>query len=169
MNRLWEPLPQQDFATAHCHTLSNNSFRGGRPVRLFTRDKKRAVQSFILNVVNNNCPELAALTEGPRLENRVNLTLPVLVVPVEDDQPLAKKAFTALTKEFSTSGLALVLDRPRGLDEAILGFRWDREMTFIRARAKHLNPIGGGFFQLGLQMTEVVHPSDVPDLESMQL
>ena len=136
---------------------------------LFTRDKKRAVQSFILNVVNNNCPELAGLMEGPRLENRVNLTVAVLVVPVEDGRQLVDKAFTAVTKEFSTAGLALVLDGPKALDEVILGFRWEREMTFIRATARHLNPIGGGFFQLGLQMNEVVHPSDSPDLESLYL
>ena len=138
-------------------------------MRLFTRDKKRAVQSFILNVVNNNCPELAELMEGPRLENRVNLTVAVLIVPVENDKPLTQKAFTAVTKEFSTSGLAVVMDQPKALDETILGFRWNREMTFIRATAKHLNPIGGGFFQLGLQMTEVIHLSDAPDLGSLQL
>lgn len=138
-------------------------------MQLFTRDRKRAVQSFILNVVNNNCPELAALTEGPRLENRVNLTLVVLIVPLEDGRPLVKEAFTAVTKEFSTIGLALVLDGPRALDEVIVGFRWQREMTFIRATARHLNPMGGGFFQLGLQMDEMVHPGDVPELESLYL
>jgi hypothetical protein len=136
-------------------------------VPLFTRDKTRAVQSFILKVVNNNCPELAALTEGPRLESRVNLTVAVLVVPVEAGRPLVQEAFTAVTKEFSTTGLALVLDRPWALDEALVGFRWQREMTFIRATAKHLNPIGGGFFQLGLQMTEVVGPDEAPDLHSL--
>ena len=136
---------------------------------LFIRDRKRAVQSFILKVVNNNCPELAALIEGPRLENRVNLTLAVLVVPVENGKPLAENAFNAVTKEFSTAGLALVLDEPKALDEVIVGFRWEREMTFIRAAAKHLNPMGGGFFQLGLQMTELVHPSDFPELESLYL
>lgn len=138
-------------------------------MQLFTRDRKRAVQSFILKVVNNNCPELAALIEGPRLENRVNLTLVVLVVPVENGKPLAENAFNAVTKEFSTVGLAVVLDEPKALDEVIVGFRWEREMTFIRATAKHLNPMGGGFFQLGLQMAELVHLSDFPELESLYL
>jgi hypothetical protein len=55
------------------------------------------------------------------------------------------------------------------LHEAIVGFRWKDEMNFIRATAKHLNPMGGGFYQLGLQMTEMVHPSDVPELESLHL
>ena len=138
-------------------------------MRLFTRDKTRAIQTFLLKVVNNNCPEIAALIEGPRLENRVNLTVAVMVVPLEDGRLLAQRAFTAVTKEFSTTGVALVVDEPKGFDEAIVGFRWDGEMTFIRATAKHLNPIGEGFYQLGLQMTELVYPGDFPDLEAIFL
>ena len=134
---------------------------------LFTRDRKRSVQSFILKVVNNNCPELAALIEGPRLEQRVNLTVVVLIVPVENGKLITKKAFTAVTKEFSTTGLAVVIDEPKGLDEVIVGFRWEREKTFVRATAKHLNPMGGGFYQLGLQMTEMAHPGEYPELESL--
>lgn len=136
---------------------------------LFSRNKKRAVQSLVLKLVNNNSPELAALIEGPRLEDRVNLTVVALVVPVEGGKPLAKRAFTAVTKEFSTAGVALVLEGPKPLDEVILGFRWECEMTFVRATARHLNPIGGGFYQLGFQMTELVHPGDYPDLKGLSL
>ena len=134
---------------------------------LFTRNKVKEIQGFVTRIVNNNCPELKSLIEGPRLNCRVNLTMVVTVIPVEKKKLLVEQAFTAITKEFSTSGLAVVLDGPMGLDEAIVGFRWQREMTFIRAATKHLNPMGGGFFQLGLQLTEVVHPSDVPGLESL--
>ncbi len=134
---------------------------------LFTRNKTRAVQSFILKLVNNNCPELAAMIEGPRLENRVNLTVAVLVVPVEDGKPLVDQTFTAVTKEFCTAGIALVLDQPAALSEALIGFRWQGEMTFIRATAKHLSPIGGGFYQLGLRMTELVPPDEVPNLQPL--
>ena len=134
---------------------------------LFTKSRKNEVQSFVLKVVNNNCPELKALIEGPRLDRRVNLTVVVLVIPVEDDELCADEAFTAVTKEFSTTGVALVLDGPRPLDEAILGFRWERDMVFVRAKAKHLNPMGGGFFQLGFQINELAHVGDHPELRAM--
>lgn len=136
-------------------------------MRLFTKNKEMAVQSFLLKVVNNNCPELEALIEGPRLEGRVNLTVVVLVVPVEQRRLLVEQAFHAVTKEFSTIGLAVVLDRPLGLDNVILGFRWEREMVFVRATAKHLNPMGGGFYQLGFQINEVISAGDYPELQSM--
>lgn len=136
---------------------------------LFTRNRKTGVRSFILQIINNNCPKLDALVEGPRLESRANLAIPVLVVPVEGKRPSSEKAFTAVTKEFSTTGVALVLQRPVALDEAVLGFRWEREMHFVWSKAKHLSPIGGGFFQLGFQMTEIVHVGDYPELDGMTL
>ncbi len=131
---------------------------------LFSQKKEIAVQSFILDVVNNNCLDVKALADGPRLENRVNLTLVVMIIPVEGKELKTEQAFAAVTKEFSTTGLAVVLDQPMGLDEVILAFRREREMTFVRATARHLNPIGGGFFQLGFQMTEMVHVGDYPQL-----
>ncbi len=137
---------------------------------LFTKSKDLGVQGFILKVVNNNCSELEALVEGPRLEGRVNLVLPVLIIPVEGRRNLlADETFTATTKEFSTTGIAIVLDRPMGLDEVIVGFRWEGDMTYVRAVAKHLNPMGGGFYQLGLQMTEIVHAGDYRELASMTI
>jgi hypothetical protein len=136
---------------------------------LFSRDKTKAVQGFLLKVVNNNCPELAALHDGPRLEKRVNLSVVVLVVPVLVGKPRTQDAFAAVTKEFCTAGVGLVLDQPRTLDEVILGFLWENEMTHIRATARHLTPMGGGFYQMGLQATEVVHPAKFPELEALRL
>ena len=50
---------------------------------LFFKNREHEVQSFILKFVNNNCPELKAMDEGPRLEARANLTAVVLVIPLE--------------------------------------------------------------------------------------
>ncbi len=140
---------------------------GVQAVTLFTKNKVREVQSFILKVVNNNCADLRTRLDGPRLEGRANLTLVVLIVPIEDGKIRVDRAFTAVTKEFSTSGTAIVLEQPMGFDEVIVGFRWEQDVTFIRAEAKHLNPMGGGFFQLGLQMNEVVHIGDHPELKAV--
>jgi hypothetical protein len=131
---------------------------------LFTKKREIGVQSFILKLVNNNCPELLALMDGPRIDNRVNLTVVVAVVPVEKKKPQIDQAFTAVSKEFSGNGVALVFSEPRGLDHAILGFRFEGQMVFVRAQAKHLNPMGGGFYQLGFRMLEVVSLADYPQL-----
>ncbi len=134
---------------------------------IFARNKERAVQSFILKVVNNNCPDMTALLEGPRADQRVNLSVVVAVVPVENGRTRVDEAFSAVTKEFSNNGLGLILDGPQGLDEVIFGFRWEGERTFVRAKAKHLNPMGGGFYQLGFRLTDVLHLADHPELDAL--
>lgn len=136
---------------------------------LFSRRKDLAIQSFVLKLVNNHSPGLTAALDGPRVDSRVNLVLVVLIVPVETDRPQTDRAFAAVTKEFSNTGVAVVLNGPERLDQAILGFRFGGQMTFVRAQAKHRHPMGGGFHQLGFQMLEVVSPSDCPELASLSL
>ncbi len=132
-----------------------------------TKDKGHAVRSFLLKLVNNNRPEIAALRDGPRAESRVNLTVVVLVIPIIRGQPDTGKMFAAVTREFNLQGLSLVLNNPRALDKVILAFRWDGGMKFVRAKARHLSPMGAGFYQLGMQLEEMVHPSDCPALEEI--
>lgn len=131
---------------------------------LFSRKKDVRVQTFVLKLVNNNCPELKAMMEGPRVDSRVNMVVVVMIIPVEKKQPQLRQAFTAVTKEFSNTGVAVVLDRPHKLTDAILGFRMEGEMVFMRAEAKHLSPMGGGFYQLGFKMLEPITSADCPDL-----
>jgi hypothetical protein len=141
--------------------------RGGF-VSLFTfaQRKDDRVRSFLLKLMNTHCPGLTALAEGPRLDRRVNLVMVVTVIPIEGGKLQVHDAFAAVTKDFSITGVAVVLDQPRRLEQAVLGFRLEGETTFILARAKHLDPMGGGYFQLGFKLTEVVSPADYPGLES---
>lgn len=134
---------------------------------LFTRRKDYAVQTFVVALLNQNCPALRDQLDGPRVEGRVNLTKVVMVVPVEDKKLVVRQAFTAVTKEFSSSGVAVAVDHPCGLDEAVLGFRWRGNITWIRAKAKHLHPMGGGFFHLGFRMTERLNAADHPELTKL--
>jgi len=138
-------------------------------VALFAKNKEHGVQSLMLNLVNNNCPELKGLAEGPRLERRVNLTVVVLVIPVEKGKALVDQRFAAVTKEFTSRGVSLVLHECRAADEVIVGFRWERSMRFVLAQARHLNPMGGGFWQLGLRLKEVVQPDDYPELDGVRI
>ncbi|MGA2033348.1 MAG: hypothetical protein ABSG68_13910 [Thermoguttaceae bacterium] len=136
---------------------------------LFANTKELGVRSFILKVVNNNCSEVRRLMEGPRVERRVTLVLPVWVVPCKKREALVDAAFTAVTKEFASTGVAVVLDRARGLDEVLLGFPWEGEIKWVRATAKHLSPLGGGFYQVGFRLTAIARPTDHPEIKSLTL
>lgn len=136
---------------------------------LFAKNREHEVQSFMLNLVNNNCPELKGMTEGPRLESRANLTVVVVVIPIEKGKLVLADRFAAVTKESTTLGVALVLNECRAVDQAILGFRWEGSMKFILAEGRHLSPMGAGFWQLGFRLKEVVYPGDYPELDTVRL
>jgi hypothetical protein len=136
---------------------------------LFTRNRRRDVSNFVLKLVNNNNPELLHLKDGIRTDKRVNLTVVVLVVPLEKKKVDVTKAFHAVTKDFASTSVSVMIDSPRNVRDAILAFRFEGEMNFIRAKAKHVSPLGGGFHQLGFQMEELVSPIDYPGLSDLSV
>jgi hypothetical protein len=136
---------------------------------LFSERKDRSVQSLVLKLVNNTCPELTMWLEGPRSNSRINLVVVAMVIPIENGQPQVDKAFTAVTKEFSNTGVGVIFGHRPGLDQVIIGFMFEGKMAFIRAEAKHTDPMGGGFYQLGFQLTEVISVADFPELQKLSI
>ncbi len=135
---------------------------------LFTsRRKESGIQRFIVALFNENCPAVRDGLDSQRLERRVNLTQVVMVVPVEEKKLLVRQAFAAITKEISPSGVAVVIDHPQGFDEAVLGFRLRESISWVRAKAKHMYPMGGGFFQVGFRMIEMLPSGDYPELAKL--
>lgn len=136
---------------------------------LFSRDKSVDVQTFLLRLVNNHCPDLGPLFENRREETRAPVCIVTLVVPLEKGHLQVDDLFPTVTKEFSTSGVSIVLDQPRGLDEVVLAFRPEQEMAFVAGKAKHLNPMGAGFYHLGIQLKRMVRLDEYPGLENLYL
>jgi hypothetical protein len=136
---------------------------------LFCRDKTRSVQTFIVKFLNNNCPELKALFEGPRADRRANLTVVVGVVPLEKNAIQTDKAFTAVTKEFSATGVGVVTPDPWKFEQAIVCFRFEEEFYYALASVKHTTFLGGGFYQLGFQMSEMINPGEYFGLSDLSL
>lgn len=136
---------------------------------LFSRNKAVGVQTFLLKLVNNHCPELTPLFDNRRDESRVPVCVVTLVVPLENGKPQPEGCFATVTKEFSTTGVSIVLDQPRGLDEVILAFRWEDQMTYLKGKARHLNPMGAGFYHLGIRLSTVVRVDEYPELEDLRI
>ena len=133
----------------------------------FSRNKKLGVSSFVLKLVNNNCPDILQLQDGPRNDTRVNLTVVVLVIPLKNKKVEVAKSFYAVTKDFSSTSVSVMVDSPRDVSDVILAFRYEGEMFYARAKAKHVSPVGGGFHQLGLQMEEMISPLDYAGLSKL--
>jgi hypothetical protein len=130
------------------------------------KDKKVGVQSFVLKLVNTNCRDLRDVGDGPRVENRVPLVLVTMVVPFRD-RPLAAEAFATVTIEFTTSGLSVLMHGLCPYEKVVLAFRNEGTMHYLLAETKHLNPLGAGMFQLGLQLVEILRAADYPELQSV--
>ena len=134
---------------------------------LFTQRSDPAVQSIILHLVNTHCPRLQAMRDGPRIEQRVNLSVPVVVVPVHKGVPDPANALVTVTREFSTGGCSIAVDHPHVPKEAVMIFKSQDKLIFILAKSKHLDPMGAGFFQCGYQLTKVFNASKYPELQTL--
>jgi hypothetical protein len=134
---------------------------------IFAKNKSIRVQGLILKLVNTNCPGLGSQLEDERLDNRVNLSLVVMVVPIEEGKIQPDRAFTAVTKDFASMGVSIVMEPQPEMEQAIVGFRMEGEMTYVLAEAKHLHSMGGGLCQLGFRLLEVVPAGDYPGLGSL--
>jgi hypothetical protein len=136
---------------------------------LFTKNKEFRVRGLVLKLINTNCPSLRSQINEARVDSRVSLAVVVTVVPLEDGQIRLDEAFTTVSKDFSSTGMAMVLEKPLPLDQAIVAFRVSGEMAYVRAEARHMHPIGGDYHQLGFRLIEIVSTADYPGLESVTL
>jgi hypothetical protein len=141
----------------------------GCRMSLFSPNRDFKVRGVILKLVNSNCPGSMPPIQDIRSDKRVNLAIVVAVVPIEDGKLQGDEAFTAVTKDFSSTGVAVVTDQPLEHRQAILGFRMNEEMTFLLAEARHLDPMGGGLAQIGFELVEVVSAGDYPGLAGVSI
>jgi hypothetical protein len=135
----------------------------------FCNPKALAVKNRILELINETCGGMPTKTDGRRVDSRIKRVVVGIVVPIEERQLQVDRAFTVLTKDFSSGGVAIVLNEPGGPEQAILGFRLEGAMSFFRAESRHLEPMGGGFYQVGYQLFEVVSPRDYPELATVSI
>jgi hypothetical protein len=134
-----------------------------------TKDRKRKeAQGYLTRIINHNNPQMGALREGPRDEQRLNLTLVAFVVPVSGGKPDAAAAMATVTKEVSTSGLRLVLPKPVPVDEVVVIVRWEASVVHLWAEVRHQEPIGAGLWQAGVEVSEIVPGGEFPQLATLQ-
>jgi hypothetical protein len=128
----------------------------------------KEAQGCLMKIINNNCPQLEALSQGERDEQRLNLTVVTYVVPIRDGGLDIAAAKATVTKEFSSAGLSVILDDALDTEEVLLALPWDGETTYFRGDVKHQSPIGAGLWQCGVQVTEIVPSGEYPELATLE-
>jgi len=131
------------------------------------RNQRMKAQRLLVRIVNGRNKDVESHIEGPREDRRVNLTLPVWVVPLDGGKPRMADAFTTVTREVSASGMSLVVQQPFSPGEVIVALRAEGQPLYLRGRIRHVDPLGAGIWHAGVDVAEVVEPIDCPELASL--
>jgi hypothetical protein len=129
-----------------------------------SRNKHFEVYRVIRRLINASTPNRIPLRGESRWELRSNRTIPVLLVPYDHNELSVGEICYALTKNLSSQGLALVLHQPLHAEQVVVGFWSNAEAHFVAGKLRQSVSLGGGFWQLGLETTEILSVGRVPKL-----
>jgi hypothetical protein len=124
----------------------------------FTRRKKAIdLNPYMRRLCDLTAPNIATL-EQDRIENRYNRTLPVLLCPWIDEGPVVEQCTVVLTRDLSDRGVGLVVSDCPQTQRVVVAFWLSRqemkEPWFFLGETHHAAPLGGGFWSLGVKLTE---------------
>jgi len=137
---------------------------------MFSFGKRRAqveVHKLTRRLIDSSCPNLPPLRGDSRWENRSNRTIPVLLTPLVGDDLQFDETAVAVTKNLSGQGLALVLHQPFWAEGVAIGLWHEGSAEFVRGEIRQNVPLGGGFWQLGIELTEPLSLDEHPELEDL--
>ena len=139
------------------------------------RKKEQEVQRNILRLLNNHRAELDFSIDEARVEQRANLTVAVLLVPSKDGKPIIEESFAAVTKDFSSNGISLIVRKQFPYGELILGLPQgedapnESELSFIHCKVRHQELLTEGIVQLGVQLRLLLDRDEYPELAALRL
>ncbi|HEY5313016.1 MAG TPA: PilZ domain-containing protein [Pirellulales bacterium] len=102
-----------------------------------------------------------------RQDERIDTSIVVAVVPCHEGRPLPDASFATMTKNISSSGISLIVNRSLPEAELFIGFPGKSELSFVRATVLYREPLPLGCYKLGLLMDEVVSVDDWPELKNV--
>jgi hypothetical protein len=104
--------------------------------------------------------------DGRHSEGRADLSMGVLIVPLNDESPDIAKAFTAMTKDVSTTGIGVVANRSIPTSEALLRLSGNSETRLLRTTVRNRKDLGEGWVRFDMEVTGVLDKSEYPQLKS---
>jgi hypothetical protein len=131
-----------------------------------TRERLNEIRSLLRQLADLTSPNLPPLEGEFRSENRSNRALPALLAPWEEGGPVVDECTYALTKDLSDRGVALVLHQPFKAPQVVVGL-WLEFPRFALGDVRQNVPLGGGFWQLGVEIVDVLEPGHYPEVESL--
>ena len=100
-----------------------------------------------------------------RNDKRSALCLPALVLPCLDGEPTRDEPMYAVTKDLSDDGVAILACRELR-DAQVIGAIWADGPIFFLGEVRQCWPFGGGFWQIGVRLSEIIPAGEVGALRS---
>lgn len=137
---------------------------------MFSFDRRKnqmEVHRVIRRVMDTSSPNLPPSVGDARWESRSNRTIPILLTPFEGGVALPTRSVFAVTKDLSSQGVAAIVDRPPDYESILVGILVDGEAVFARAAVRQAAPLGGGFWQLGIELIELATTENCGRLDEL--
>ena len=135
------------------------------------RKKSVDFQRYVRRLIDLTGPNRAHSTGTERLVTRSNRAIPTLVCPWENNWPTVSKAIIAVTKDLGDQGLGLLLNHPLNFTNVVVGFCHEEatasEPWFFLGMQRTNLPIGGGFWLVGIELTEFMNQDWSTQLEPL--
>ena len=144
---------------------------------LFVRQSrtKQDLEKHILGVINRTDTGSPRVNEL-RTARRFLRSVPVVLAPWVESRPVPEDHTFALTRDMSFGGAGLILQQPYRADEVVIGIRPTpskkheplRSPQFFVGSIISNTVIGGGFWLMGIQLTESVTPDHSLEFRQLQ-
>jgi hypothetical protein len=129
-----------------------------------SRKPKLELQPFMLRLINRCGAGRATVCEDRRLETRTKINLGVLLIPMCGECPEVDAAFTVVTKDISSTGLAVMTDRPLSAEEVLIRLPGDAGMRLVRATVRNCQQLGCGWIVYNFSVVELLDEKKFPDI-----
>ena len=106
----------------------------------------------------------AASNQERRLEGRTDFSIGIVVVPIHDDSPDTSGAFSAITKDISTTGIGIIANRSSLTPEVVICLSGKSEARLLRGLVRHHKELGPGWGRFGVEVTDVLDKIEYPQL-----
>lgn len=130
------------------------------------RKKKQEVWKCLRRVLDRNSAEQLMLGKEDRQEKRIPVSLPVLLQTGLAEQDTWSKPIFAVTKDISDDGVAVIAHQSIEPSQVICVI-WQDGPIFLSGEIRQCQQLGGGFWKIGMELSEIVSSLDFPQLRTL--
>jgi hypothetical protein len=128
------------------------------------RGRRHEAQSLLFQFLNGKVIVEVKSPYEDRSETRSRFCLAVSVIPLHDGDPDIDAAFTAVTKDISTTGVGIVTNQLISTEEVLIFLGAEASVRPLRAKVCSCHPLGFGWFVFGTEVTALAYSDEYPIL-----